>query len=155
MQIDLTGGTTGIIADGVDGLLIAAEFGDGTSSTRSALHLDVNPVDTPTADDTLYAINIDSLTGDLSVENAINIGAGWDRAMVIDAATTDSSLAGATSGIVQITADANPGRINQSGLYLDYETIDDANADQTFRAKELTFLTHQKTQPTQRTHFLY
>jgi len=141
VQIDLTGGTTGIVTDGVDGLYIAAEFGNGTSSTRSGIRLNLDPIDSPTSDDTFYALNIDGLSGSSAVENAINIGAGWDRGLVIDAASTNSSLAGSTSGIIQLSVDGDPaaGSTNQ-GIYLDYETIDDANADQTFRAERIDFL---------------
>lgn len=141
MQIDLTGGTTGIITDGVDGLYIAAEFGNGTSSTRSALHLDVDPVNSPTSDDTFYGLNIDGLSSSSAVETAINIGAGWDKGLVIDAATTNSSLASSTGGIFQMNVDADPAAAGTNqGIYLDYETIDDGNADQTFRGFRIDYL---------------
>ncbi len=66
MQIDLSGGTTGIVTDGVDGLVITTEFGNGTANTNSALRLSVIPVNTPSGDETFFALNIDALAAGTS-----------------------------------------------------------------------------------------
>ena len=112
MVIDLTGGTTGIVTDAVDALLITAEFGNGTTNTNSALHLDVNPVNTPSGDETFYAINIDGLAAATSAtETAINIGSNWDT--ILNTAALDISGAGAITGATGITSS---GTITFSGL---------------------------------------
>ncbi|OGI95066.1 hypothetical protein A2917_01655 [Candidatus Nomurabacteria bacterium RIFCSPLOWO2_01_FULL_42_17] len=52
----------------------------------------------------------------------------------VDAATNvNSTVVGATSGTVELVIDADPAATSQNnGLYINYEAIDDANADQTF-----------------------
>ncbi len=77
--INLTGNTTGIVTDGVDALYIAGEFGNSAGAvTESLLHLNLDTVNTPSGDETLYAINIDGTAGSSASETAINIGSGWD-----------------------------------------------------------------------------
>src|SRR3989344_4922326 len=106
VAINLTGGTTGIITDGADGLYIAAEFGDeGINQVNSLLHLDVDPVAIATSDDTFYALNIDGLTGTSATETAINIGSGWDTD--INFADTSPTLVIANTGTLTVTDGTN------------------------------------------------
>lgn len=103
MQIDLTGGTTGIITDGADGLFIATEFGNGTTNTNSGLHLDINPVNTPSGDEVFNGILIDALAaGTAASENAIQIGANWDK--FLDTPSIDISGTGAITGATGISS---------------------------------------------------
>jgi hypothetical protein len=108
MQIDLTGGTTGIVTNGVDGLQISTEFGNGTANTNSGLHVSVTPVSTPSGDETFYGVNIDGITGTAANETAINVGSGWDTAF---SATSSSATAfkivnGSSKSVVTIDASA-------------------------------------------------
>jgi|GEM_PF-1313297 len=66
--------------------------------------------------------------------------AGAARQFTIDAAGTDSTITGAADGVLKLLVDANQaaGATNQ-GFYLNYESIDDANADQTFIGFALDF----------------
>ena len=59
--------------------------------------------------------------------------------VIIDASSTDSNVTGATTGIVQLGIDAAPGSgLHNNGLFIDYEVTDDANANQTFIAQNIT-----------------
>ncbi len=87
MVIDLTGGASGIVTNGVDALSISAEFGNGTSSTNSGLNIIITPVGSPTGDETFYGLNIATLTGTSATETAVNIGAGWDTGINLNANT--------------------------------------------------------------------
>jgi hypothetical protein len=113
MVINLSGNTTGIVTDGVDGLFIRAEFGDeGTNQVNSALHLDVDPVAIATSDDTFYGVNIDGLSaGTSAAEAAINIGTNWDT--YLNTSTIDITGAGA---IIGATGISSSGTITFSGL---------------------------------------
>jgi hypothetical protein len=81
--IDLTGGTTGIVTNGVDGLSIAAEFGNGTANTNAGLHIAISPVNTPSGDEVFHAILIDGITGTAATETALSIGTGWDTGISV------------------------------------------------------------------------
>src|SRR3989344_4906197 len=112
MAIDLTGGTTGIVTDGLDGLYIAAEFGNGTTNTNSGLRINIDPVNTPSGDEVFYGINIEGLAaGTSATETALVIGSNWDT--VLDSANLDISGAGAITGATGITSS---GTITLSGL---------------------------------------
>ncbi len=86
--INLTGNTTGIVTDGVDALSIAAEFGNGTTNTNSGIHIDIDPVNSPSGDETFNALLIDGITSSSATENALNIGTGWDNSIFF---ATDST----------------------------------------------------------------
>lgn len=105
MQIDLTGGTAGITTDGVDGLSISTEFGNGTANTNSGIHLDINPVNSPSGDETFYGLNIDGITASSAAESAINIGTNWDTE--INLADTTPTIAIGNSGTLSITDGSN------------------------------------------------
>ena len=112
MAMNLTGNTTGIVTDGVDLLFIGGEFGNGTTNTNSGLHIDIDPVNTPSGDEVFYAINIDGLSAGTSAnETAINVGTNWDT--ILNTATLDISAAGAITGGTGITSS---GTITFSGL---------------------------------------
>jgi len=103
MQIDLSGNSTGIVTNGVDALYIKAEFGNGTANTNSLLHLDLDPVNSPSGDEYFYAINIDALSAGTSAnERAIYVGANWDY--VLDSDNVDISGAGVISGATGFTS---------------------------------------------------
>src|SRR3972149_1933533 len=61
--------------------------------------------------------------------------------LTIDSAATDSTVNGATTGIAQINIDAGSVTSGQTqqGIYLDFQVLDDANANQTFRAQRIDF----------------
>ena len=112
MAMNLSGGTTGIVTDGVDGLYLVTEFGNGTANTNSGIHIDIDPVNTPSGDETFYAINIDGLSAGTSAnETAINVGTNWDT--ILNTAALDISAAGAITGGTGITSS---GTITFSGL---------------------------------------
>src|SRR3989344_5572072 len=79
VSINLTGGTAGITTDGVDALFINAEFGNGTANVNSGIQIDIDPVSSPSGDESFYALNIAGITGTSASEAAINIGSGWDK----------------------------------------------------------------------------
>jgi len=137
MAIDLTGGTTGIVTDGVDALYIAAELGaSGGTSTRSGLHLNIDPVGTPTSNDTYYAINIDALSASFdSTDAAINIGANWDN--FLNTPTIDISGAGAISGATGISSS---GTITLSGLTASRAVFTNGSSALTSSATSLVLL---------------
>jgi hypothetical protein len=92
-KIDMTGGTTGIVTDGVDGLSIAMEFGNGTANTNSGLNISITPVNTPSGDETFNGLNIENITSSAATENGIVIGTGWDNDIKFIDTTAQMSLA--------------------------------------------------------------
>jgi fibronectin-binding autotransporter adhesin len=134
MAIDLTGGTTGTITDGADGLFISTEFGNGTTNTNSALHLDVNPVNTPSGDEIFYALNIDGLTaGTAAAESAIFVGANWDNVFDLNGtqltATELGRLDGKDAALVDTndavsTAITGTGALNSGSITSGFGAID-------------------------------
>ncbi len=93
MVVNLTGGTTGIVTDGVDGLSIAMEVGNGTTNTNSGLNITLIPVNTPSGDETFNGLNIANITGTAATENALVIGSGWDSDIRFIDATPQMTLA--------------------------------------------------------------
>lgn len=93
MQIDLTGGTTGIVTNGVDGLSIAMEVGNGTANINSGLNISIIPVNTPSGDETFNGLSIANITGSAATENGIVIGSGWDSAIRFIDTTPQMTLA--------------------------------------------------------------
>ncbi len=92
-KIDMTGGTTGIVADGVDGLSIAMEVGNGTTNTNSGLNISIVPVNTPSGDEIFNGLNIENITSSAATENGIVIGTGWDSDIKFIDTTPTMSLA--------------------------------------------------------------
>ena len=93
MSIDLTGGTTGIVTNGVDGLSIAMEVGNGTANTNSGLTITMTPVNTPSGDEVINGITIANLTSSAATENGLSIGTGWDSDIRFIDTTPTMSLA--------------------------------------------------------------
>lgn len=156
--IDLSGGTTGIVTNGVDGLYIAAEFGNGTTNTNSGIHLNIDPVDTPDGDEFFNGILIDAIAGTDAAERAISIGDGWDSSIFFSSSSPNITIAnggtlsfkdsaanlllsiadsGAVStvtltGSLQVTGDVtfgpNPTNINFTGSSHDLNIVDDISS---------------------------
>lgn len=80
MQIDLTGNTTGIVTNGVDGLQIAMEVGNSAAAiTNSGLHVTMTPINTPSGDENIYGANFELTSATSALEHAIRFGANWDQ----------------------------------------------------------------------------
>jgi hypothetical protein len=92
-KIDMTGGTTGIVTDGVDGLSIAMEVGNGTTNTNSGLNISIVPVNTPSGDEIFNGLNIENITSSAATENGITIGTGWDNDIRFIDSTPTMSIA--------------------------------------------------------------
>ncbi len=92
-KIDMTGGTTGIVTNGVDGLSIAMELGNGTANINSGLNISIVPVNTPSGDEIFNGLNIENITSSAATENGISIGTGWDSDIKFIDTTPTMSLA--------------------------------------------------------------
>lgn len=99
VQLNLSGGG-GVIADGVDGLYINIEGGNGASNTVSALHLNFDPIDA-SGDETFIGMQIDGIVQTAASEKAIQIGSGWD--VVLDSGSVDIFGNGNVTGVANLT----------------------------------------------------
>ncbi len=107
ISIDWTSGATntGVVTNGADALSIAAEFGNGTTNTNSGIHLDIDPVNTPSGDEIFYGINIDGLSaGTAATETAINVGSNWDT--ILGGTTAGTNILGFTNVTITSAGDA-------------------------------------------------
>ncbi len=81
--VNITNAGQPAVVTGVDGLSIAFVTGDGANATNSAINLAVTPGGTAVGDVT-NGINLANVTTTTGTENAINIGTGWDSAVLIN-----------------------------------------------------------------------
>ncbi|MEK7595716.1 MAG: MerR family transcriptional regulator, partial [Patescibacteria group bacterium] len=120
-QINLSGGT-GITTDNVDGIYVNVEGGNGTSTDLSGVHIDFDPI-SGSADDTFSALFIAGITASSAVENALNIGSGWDTDInfldtsptLVIANTGTLSVSDGTNILFSIADDTSEGDITVSG----------------------------------------
>ncbi|MFH1253047.1 MAG: hypothetical protein V1664_01815, partial [Candidatus Uhrbacteria bacterium] len=119
--LNLTRTATAAATENGMGLTFTAGVGDG-ADVYSALNIGVTSANHSAGTDKVYGLNIANLAsadaeGD---EVALYIGTGWDNALTIDAATTDSASA---DGVIKLTVDSTTA--GNEAMYIDYEVTDD------------------------------
>ncbi|MFH1112052.1 MAG: hypothetical protein V1712_03205, partial [Patescibacteria group bacterium] len=89
---------SGVTTTGIDAQSISFTQADDADATDTNAALQIDVTSSSGDADTLYGINIGNLTAGAANENAINIGAGWDRGISLGA----NSIVG-TTGLIDYT----------------------------------------------------
>ncbi len=96
--ISITGTTDTTTTSGTDAVQIAFTQSDDADATDTNAAMQINVTSSSGDADTLYGININTLTPGTAAETALNLGSGWDKGLVIADAGTASVTLSSTDG---------------------------------------------------------